>query len=417
MSNFKRIVFCLATVGVLAAVLPACLPGNIDRINGISSGSSNQDNRFSVSPSRPAPSRDTNMQLLEDNYTSDRVNSVKSHPLVYTLLAQSLRGIGRDDQTAKEDRKLKEFREADDDSVRIPAEQKNDGPAKPQNDADDTDRPSLSGPAPAGDAPHLPKAPFDTAHAKAHQIAWAQHLGTEVETTNGIGMKLRLIPAGEFMMGSLDADESGGDDEHPIHRVRINSPFLLGTLEVTQGQWEAVMKTRPWQDRAFLKQGADYPAAYVGWEGAQEFCRQLSMKEGKKYRLPTEAEWEYPCRAGTQTAFHFGDDASKLGDYAWYFGNVKDEKYAHQGGRKQPNAWGLRDMHGNSLEWCSDWYVDDYYSKSPSNDPVGPTLGSKRVVRGGLWLVGPKSCRSATRTAVSPTAQLVGFRVASEVKM
>ena len=245
--------------------------------------------------------------------------------------------------------------------------------------------------------------------------------------TNTIGMKLKLIPAGEFQMGSgvsaetiaarFDSDAKYFKDEFPQHPVRITKPFYLQTTEVTQGQWQSVMGTKPWSGNTFVKEGAEYAATYVSWEDAVEFCRKLSAKEGVEYRLPTEAEWEYACRAGSRTMYSFGDNASALKDYAWFDENaydIDDEKYAHQVGLKRPNAWGLYDMHGNVYEWCSDWYGEDYYASSPEADPRGPSGGgSLRVFRGGSWFSPARSARSANRHWDSPDYRYssVGFRV------
>ena len=174
-----------------------------------------------------------------------------------------------------------------------------------------------------------------------------------MEATNSIGMKLRLIPAGEFMMGS-PGTESGREDDETQHRVSITKPFYLGVTEVTQEQYQKVMGTNP----SYFK-GPQNPVETVSWADAVEFCRKLSAMPAEKtaghvYRLPTEAEWEYACRAGTTTAYSFGDDASRLGDYGWFGGN-SDSK-THQVGEKKPNAWGLYDMHGGVYEWCQDRY-------------------------------------------------------------
>ena len=187
---------------------------------------------------------------------------------------------------------------------------------------------------------------------------------------NSIGMVLVPIPAGEFLMGSPET-EPGRRDNEVQHQVTLTKPFLLGVHEVTQGQWQAVMGTTPWKGKEFVKEGDDYPATYVSWHDAVEFCRKLSEKEGLEYRLPTEAEWEYACRAGTTTAYSFGDDASELGEYAWYRENARNvgQKYAHTVGQKKPNPWGLYDMHGNVWEWCSDWYGD--YPSGSVTDPQG----------------------------------------------
>ena len=191
---------------------------------------------------------------------------------------------------------------------------------------------------------------------------------------NSIGMVLVPIPAGEFVMGSPKT-ESGRRNVEVQHPVTLTKPFLLGVHEVTQGQWQAVMGTTPWKGKQYVKEGDDYPATYVSWNDAVEFCRKLSEKEGLEYRLPTEAEWEYACRAGTTTAYSFGDDASELGEYAWYRENAWDagQKYAHTVGQKKPNPWGLYDMHGNVWEWCEDRY--GVYHAGAATDPTGPAAG------------------------------------------
>jgi formylglycine-generating enzyme required for sulfatase activity len=153
---------------------------------------------------------------------------------------------------------------------------------------------------------------------------------------NSISMKLVWIAPGEFKMGSND----GEDFEKPLHTVKITKGFYMGAFEVTQGQYQQVMGTNP----SYFK-GANLPVEQVSWDDAVEFCKKLSQKEGKTYRLPTEAEWEYACRAGTTTKFSFGDDESQLGEYAWYGKNSGMK--THPVGKKKPNAWGLFDMHGN----------------------------------------------------------------------
>jgi len=252
-----------------------------------------------------------------------------------------------------------------------------------------------------------------------------------VDLGDGVTMKFALIPTGEFMMGShesaeavakeLDFNAERFENEHPQHRVEITKPFYLGVHEVTQAQYEKVMGDKPWSGEAWMKwvkEGPEYPATYVTWENAQEFCRKLSAKEGRTYRLPTEAEWEYACRAGSKTRYCFGDDVSELGTFAWYCENAwrVDEKYAHQVGLKRANVWGLYDMHGNVHERCADWYDDDYYEKSPGVDPEGPSTGSSRVERGGGWGGYAGHCRSAFRAMLPPEPDYrfagLGFRVA-----
>jgi sulfatase modifying factor 1 len=219
-------------------------------------------------------------------------------------------------------------------------------------------------------------------------------------TTNTISMKLKLIHAGTFLMGSSES-EKGRYDEEQQHKVTISKPFYMQTTEVTQGQWKAVMGTEPWKGEDYVKEGDNYPAVYVSWDDAVAYCKKLSEKESKTYRLPTEAEWEYACRAETKTTWSFGDDEASLGDYAWHDKNAFDidERYAHQVGLKKPNAFGLYDMHGNVSEWCYDYFGEDYYKQSSEKDPTGPTSGSSRVWRGGSWYSGARYARSAYRYA------------------
>ena len=242
-----------------------------------------------------------------------------------------------------------------------------------------------------------------------------QESRSAVEITNSIGMKLKLISAGEFRMGSPDSDSDALDDEKPQHLVKITKPFYLGVYEVTQQQYEQVMGVRPWQGMDDVQERRDYPATHVSWNDAVEFCRKLSGQEGVKYRLPTEAEWEYVCRAGTSTTYSFGDDESKLGQYAWNSTNAWDigEKYAHRIGRKLPNPWGLYDMHGNVWEWCQDWF-SPYDSKKVVSDPTGPAQDDFRSLRGGAVLNLPKVVRSASRSNDQPDyrTNTYGFRVA-----
>ncbi|MDA0841450.1 MAG: formylglycine-generating enzyme family protein, partial [Planctomycetota bacterium] len=221
---------------------------------------------------------------------------------------------------------------------------------------------------------------------------------------NSIGMELILIPAGEFEMGS-PANEKDRDENEVQHTVKITKPFFMSRTEVTQGQYEAVMGKNPSDFK-----GKDLPVESVSWEEAVEFSKKLSDKERKAYRLPTEAEWEYACRAGTKTIFSFGDSDKNLGDYAWQSGNSTGT--THVVGQKKPNSWGLYDMHGNVWEWCSDWY-GDYYSKTIV-DPTGPTAGEGRVLRGGSWLSSAGYCRSAFRSGYGPGGRdgILGFRVA-----
>ena len=276
-------------------------------------------------------------------------------------------------------------------------------------------------PAPAPVAVSALVLPFSASAAKSAQTALSRQLGQAEEWSNDLGMKFRLIPGGTFAMGSPAGQ--GDDHERPQHKVTISRGFSLGVHTVTQGQWQQLMGTTPWQGKANVKTGGTVAATYISWEESVQFCQRLSARDGRRYRLPTEAEWEWSCRAGTTTKYSFGDDEKQLGQYAWYGGivgkgNCRDEKYAHAVGQKLANPFGLYDMHGNVWEWCSDWYDSGYYGKSPEQDPTGPTSGSSRVLRGGGWDDGPLRLRSCARNYVAPGGRCndVGLRVLCELE-
>ena len=180
--------------------------------------------------------------------------------------------------------------------------------------------------------------------------------------------------------------------------------YQIGETVVTQGQWREVMDTEPWKDQPYVMEGDDYPAVYVSWDDAMVFCKKLSEKEGKTYRLPTEAEWEYSCRGGAATKYYFGDDPTKLGKYAWFKQNTwcVNEKYAHQVAQKLPNKFGLYDMHGNVWEWCSDWYNKNR---------------NYRVLRGGSWYFSSDLCSAWCCVYFTPEKRIIdgGFRLASTI--
>ena len=239
-----------------------------------------------------------------------------------------------------------------------------------------------------------------------------------ISITNITGMKLILIPQGTFKMGSPECEEMR-DDNETQHQVTISNDYYLGVTVVTQGQYEKVMgTTRPSFFHEPESRKSDismYPVENVPWEYAFEFCKKLSdlpeeKKAGRVYRLPTEAEWEYACRAGSKNAYSFEATAESLGDYAWY--GMNSESTIHPVGTKKPNPWGLYDMHGNVWEWCSDWYDD--YPEGAAIDPTGPIEGSYRVFRGGSYSFGGAYCRSAFRyrNFLSRRYTCVGFRVA-----
>ena len=241
-----------------------------------------------------------------------------------------------------------------------------------------------------------------------------------------VTLKLLQIPAGKFLMGSPKDEKDRGDDEgmppgkwvngSPQFEVTISKPFYLGVYEVTVAQYAQFVKdTGQKHEEPDFKQPGDYPVVNVSWDNAQAFCAWLSKKTGKTVTLPTEAQWEYACRAGSKTRFGFGDKEEELGDYAWYDGNSMDKdkgaKMTHPVGQKKPNAWGLYDMHGNVWEWCADYYGE--YTGAGA-DPTGPKDGGLRVLRGGSWNFNPRICRSADRDGSNPDYRNVdgGFRVA-----
>jgi len=245
----------------------------------------------------------------------------------------------------------------------------------------------------------------------------------------GVAMKLLLIRPGEFMMGSPNSEPARDPDEGPQHWVRITRPFYMGVTEVTNAQYDQFVKEsgydgsgdadsdymrhhRDWSQ--YASPAADYPVVCVSWNNAQAFCRWLAQESSMTVRLPTQAEWEYACRAGTQTRFSFADTDAQLGDYAWYIGNSNNQ--TRPVGQKKPNAWGLHDMHGNVWEWCQDWYGS--YPTGAVDDPTGPTNGEYPVGRGGSWNNDPRYCRSANRRRRNPTLSSYcnGFRVVASLR-
>ena len=250
-----------------------------------------------------------------------------------------------------------------------------------------------------------PQSPASAAPAKDPRQQ-QRATGLPVEITNSIGMKFVVIPAGTFSMGSANGDY----DERPVHQVTISKPFYLSAYEVTNADGIAVKRfvSSKWK-------GDTLPIESVTWEEAEAFCSSLSAlpaerAAGRVYRLPTEAEWEYACRAGTTTAYSFGDDESLLGDFAWFGANAGGS--THPVGQKKPNGWGLYDMQGNVWEWCSDRYGD--YAAAAATDPQGPAQGSYRVLRGGSWDSSARRCRSADRGRSYPSNRIFdhGFRLA-----
>jgi sulfatase modifying factor 1 len=222
----------------------------------------------------------------------------------------------------------------------------------------------------------------------------------------------------EYLKRDLQKQEKQkAGPESPQHLVKITQPYYLSSCEVTQEQYREVMGASPWKGKPLVKERAGYAASYVTWEDAADFCRRLSEKESQEYRLPTEAQWEYACRAGTKTTWSFGDDGRQLADYAWHDANAyKDgRQYAQRVARKHPNGWALFDMHGNVWEWCRDWYAPYDAKQKESVDPSGPKKGQYRVWRGGSFADAMPNTRSATRLSFDREnyhpEYLAGFRV------
>jgi formylglycine-generating enzyme required for sulfatase activity len=263
----------------------------------------------------------------------------------------------------------------------------------------------------------------------------------EKEIVNSLGIEFVLIPAGTFRMG-MDTKYfemvPPRDDYIPSHQVTISKPFYLSKYEVTQEQWARLIKKNPFAEQENLiayyqydkeyKQieeqlnnfkGKNKPVVYVSWKDVQEFIRTLSKKEGKMYRLSTEAEWEYAARAGTTTVYYWGNDQEGIEKYAW--NGFNSDNHIHPVGQLKPNAWGLYDMSGNVWELCQDWYDKDYYKNSPAVDPKGPSSGERKnlrhVIRGGSFLLGYESMSVVTRASWKRGdrgSEGVGFRLVLE---
>jgi formylglycine-generating enzyme required for sulfatase activity len=245
-------------------------------------------------------------------------------------------------------------------------------------------------------------------------IARASDFGKKNEKPfhTSLGIDFVLIPAGSFMMG-LSPEEllhSRYTNALPKHPVRVSRPFYMSRHEITQRQWRVVMGENP----SHFK-GKDRPVENITWHQVQEFIRRLNLRDHtRSYRLPTEAEWEYACRAGSVTQFCFGDDREKLDRYGWYCRNSDFE--THPVGKLRPNDWGLYDMHGNAAEWCQDWYEGYPRTGVFRSDPSGPASGTEKIIRGGAWDQAASFCRSAARSrnVTNDGSVLVGFRLAKD---
>ncbi len=239
-------------------------------------------------------------------------------------------------------------------------------------------------------------------------VAIASADAAKAEVTDPVtGMEFVFVKGGCFKMG--DTFSVGEKDERPVHEVCV-SDYYLGKYEVTQSQWKLVMGNNPSANKAC---GPDCPVEYVSWNAVQEYLRQLNGKSGIQYRLPTEAEWEYAARSGGKEEKWAGtNDEASLGEFAWYDKN--SDTVMHPVGQKKPNGLGLHDMTGNVLEWCHDWYSENYYEKSPKNNPSGPASGEKRVMRGGYV----DDFRAGKRNQDDPDAEdgSNGFRLLRPVR-
>lgn len=264
-----------------------------------------------------------------------------------------------------------------------------------------------------------------------------QQIDVGEPVANSIGMVLVPVPAGEFLMGTAEPKPQGKTDkkpqlppgteaEMPQHKVQISKPFYIGSCEVTQKQFQQVMGETPWKDQPLTTEGDNVAASYITWQAAEKFCRKLSELENCVYRLPTEAEWEYACRASSTTPFSFGDDLKLIKETAWFDQNsYKDgEQYPHAVGQKIPNAWSLYDMHGNVWEWCGDFhgaYKDQLKTLKgkPLVDPTGPKKGWQHVWRGGGFAENAVNLRSASRNSYGRVDYrpefMAGFRVVREM--
>ena len=234
--------------------------------------------------------------------------------------------------------------------------------------------------------------------------------------TNSVGIKLILIPAGTFRMGSAPDQLGARPNEAPVHEVILTQPFYLSVTPVTQVQYRQVMGVNPARFQPAAGGGPEHPVESVSWTDAMAFCRALSERDEERvarqqYRLPTEAEWEYACRAGTDTVFAMGDEL--IASSANFESGADMLRRTSKVGAYPANNFGLLDMHGNVWEWCQDWYGEGYYSASPSRDPQGPAEGKFRIVRGGCWRSRAGTCRAAYRNALMPHNRdpYTGFRV------
>ncbi len=263
---------------------------------------------------------------------------------------------------------------------------------------------------------------FNSQLARLTQETWAQSLGKPVVWENSLKMKLGIIPPGEFFMGP--SQKENASESNPF-QVTLTKPFWLGVCPVTQSQWRDVMASAPWEGENFVKLGPDYPATFVSFEAAEKFCQVLTEQEHQQgvlekdweYTLPTEAQWEFACRAGTVTRYSFGDEEDLLEEYAWFRENAwaAGDGHPYPVGQKLANPFGLQDMHGNIWEWCQDWFRP---ALTGGNNPVYIVNTGLRAIRGGSWAYIAKMCSSTYRLGKKPETQNSnqGFRIAAVPK-
>ena len=248
--------------------------------------------------------------------------------------------------------------------------------------------------------------------AVASTVVAPEEAQVTIQGLAAVPVMMRVLPAGSFVMGASLGEKGHEDREWPSHKVTITKPFAIGVYEVTQRQWQAVMGYLP----SRVASSPDHPVTQVSWGDVQMFIAKLNAAGAGTFRLPTEAEWEYACRAGTDTRFYWGDDLEdkQIEDYAWFKRNSGGK--TRPVGQKKANAWGFHDMSGNVWEWCQDWRRD--YSSGEQVDPVGPRKGFARICRGGSWGHDPRYSRSANRNWESPDIRglHLGFRLAMSVE-
>ncbi len=228
------------------------------------------------------------------------------------------------------------------------------------------------------------------------------------ETVSGVELEMVYVKGGTFMMGATEEQgDDAYDDEYPVHEVTLTD-YYIGKYVVTQGLWKAVMGSNP----SYFQKGDDYPVEQVSWNDIQTFLTKLNQMTGKKYALPTEAQWEYAARGGVKSKGYKYSGGDNIDEVAWYWGNSEEKYSTSPVGKKSPNELGIYDMSGNVLEWCSDGY--NSYSSRAQTNPTGPSTGSYRVIRGGSWNFNAGYCRVSNRDSYSPGIRSngLGFRVA-----